>query len=93
MKTINTSLDLQIAVKVGMKPIVACSKIAKKVVVFLHKEKTTFVEIGKNAKPIGRVEFCEIMSEVGSVNDPMFFKVGTGTFNITNVRKAYSIIK
>ena len=93
MKTINTSLDLQIAVKVGMKPIVACSKIAKKVVVFLHKEKTAFIEIGKNAEPIGRVEFCEIMSDALSIDGPMFFKVGTGTFNITNVRKAYSLIK
>jgi len=93
MKTINTSLDLQIAVKFGMKPIVACSKIAKKVVVFIQKEITIFVEIDKNAKPIGSAEFCEIMTDALSIDDPTFFKVGTGSFNITNVRKAYSIIK
>ena len=93
MKTINTSLDLQIAVKTRMKPIVACSIIAKKVVVFLQKEITVFVEVDENAEIIGKVEFCEIMSDSLSIDDPMFFKVGTGTFNITNVRKAYSIIK
>ena len=47
-------------------------------------------DLDKNGGLIKPVTECELITDI---ENPDFFRVGTGACNITNVRKAYSIIK
>ena len=105
MKTYNVSMMLQIALDFKKTTIVAVCVETKSVVLFHHVGSDIAVigEITKECELIDEPKTCKIITRAGKIDDvtgeiipsedPMYHMVGTGTFNKTNVKKAYSMIR
>ena len=92
MEAINVSMDLQINVMCKRNMVIAYSKKHNRVIALYcpcRKEIYVF-ELDKNGDLIKSVTECELITDL---ENPDFFRVGTGACNITNIKKAYALIR